>query len=179
MINTTLCYVTRGNEVLMLHRVKKKNDINKDKWVGVGGHFEEGLRRIRTHSDALFASLGYERIPDSGQYRVVRSNRERVALFAHQGFGIAFFASMLDIPYPVISTHFDFGHSSMSVINFEKSGKYVYPKVLQVANRYAAEDKNHSKLDAVLVAGDFVDYGTLSSMEKFREIYIPKVWEVC
>ena len=41
MINSTLCYVTRGNDVLMLHRVKKKNDINKDKWIGIGGKFEE------------------------------------------------------------------------------------------------------------------------------------------
>ena len=40
MINSTLCYVTRGSEVLMLHRVKKKNDINKDKWIGIGGKFE-------------------------------------------------------------------------------------------------------------------------------------------
>ena len=40
MLNTTLCYVLRGNEVLMLHRVKKKNDINKDKWIGIGGKFE-------------------------------------------------------------------------------------------------------------------------------------------
>ena len=40
MLNTTLCYVTRGDEVLMLHRVKKKNDINKDKWIGIGGKFE-------------------------------------------------------------------------------------------------------------------------------------------
>ena len=40
MINTTLCYVLRGEEVLMLHRVKKKNDINKDKWIGIGGKFE-------------------------------------------------------------------------------------------------------------------------------------------
>ena len=40
MENTTLCYITRGNEVLMLHRTKKKNDINQDKWLGVGGHFE-------------------------------------------------------------------------------------------------------------------------------------------
>lgn len=42
MINTTLCYITRGDEVLMLHRVKKQNDINKDKWIGIGGKFEEG-----------------------------------------------------------------------------------------------------------------------------------------
>ena len=42
MINATLCYLTRGNDVLMLHRVKKQNDINKDKWIGIGGKFEEG-----------------------------------------------------------------------------------------------------------------------------------------
>ena len=40
MHNSVLCYVTRGNDVLMLHRVKKKNDINKDKWIGIGGKFE-------------------------------------------------------------------------------------------------------------------------------------------
>ena len=40
MINSTLCYITRGNDVLMLHRVKKKNDVNKDKWIGIGGKFE-------------------------------------------------------------------------------------------------------------------------------------------
>ena len=40
MINTTLCYITRGNDVLMLHRVKKENDLNKDKWIGIGGKFE-------------------------------------------------------------------------------------------------------------------------------------------
>lgn len=38
---TTLCYLERGDEYLMLHRVSKKNDINKDKWIGVGGHFED------------------------------------------------------------------------------------------------------------------------------------------
>ena len=40
MINTTLCYITRGDQVLMLHRIKKENDLNKDKWIGVGGKFE-------------------------------------------------------------------------------------------------------------------------------------------
>lgn len=42
MLNSTLCYVLRGDEVLMLHRVKKKNDVNKDKWIGIGGKFEDG-----------------------------------------------------------------------------------------------------------------------------------------
>ncbi len=38
---TTLCYIEKDDKYLMLHRVSKKNDINKDKWIGVGGHFEE------------------------------------------------------------------------------------------------------------------------------------------
>ncbi|MBR5284302.1 MAG: 8-oxo-dGTP diphosphatase [Clostridia bacterium] len=41
MRNVTLCYIERGDEYLMLHRVKKKNDVNQDKWIGVGGKFED------------------------------------------------------------------------------------------------------------------------------------------
>ena len=37
---TTLCYIEKDDSYLMLHRIKKVNDINKDKWIGVGGHFE-------------------------------------------------------------------------------------------------------------------------------------------
>lgn len=40
MHNSTLCYVVKDGKVLMLHRVKKKNDINHDKWIGIGGKFE-------------------------------------------------------------------------------------------------------------------------------------------
>ena len=39
MRNTTLCYVLQGDRVLMLHRTKKEKDINKDKWIGIGGKF--------------------------------------------------------------------------------------------------------------------------------------------
>lgn len=40
--NTTLCYIEREDAWLMLHRIKKKNDLNHDKWVGIGGKFEDG-----------------------------------------------------------------------------------------------------------------------------------------
>ena len=97
--------------------------------------FGRGVARVDAAVDEFFLSLGYRHDRENARYEIVdKPNRERVALFAHQGFGIVFFASMLDIPYPVISTHFDFGHSSMSVIRFEQNGKYVYPKVLQVSN---------------------------------------------
>ncbi len=39
---TTLCYIEKNNKYLMLHRTIKKNDINKNKWIGIGGHFEQG-----------------------------------------------------------------------------------------------------------------------------------------
>ena len=39
---TTLCYIEKDGSYLMLHRVSKANDINHDKWIGVGGHFEDG-----------------------------------------------------------------------------------------------------------------------------------------
>lgn len=42
MINTTLCHIERNGKYLMLHRVKKENDLNRDKWVGIGGKFEYG-----------------------------------------------------------------------------------------------------------------------------------------
>lgn len=41
MKNTTLCYLERGSQYLMLHRTKKENDENHDKWIGVGGKFED------------------------------------------------------------------------------------------------------------------------------------------
>ena len=40
-INTTLCYIEKDGCYLMLHRIKKQNDVNQDKWVGIGGKFED------------------------------------------------------------------------------------------------------------------------------------------
>lgn len=69
MLNTTLCYIERGDEYLMLHRVKKKNDINKDKWIGLGGKFEEDespedclLREVREESGITLTSWRYRGI---------------------------------------------------------------------------------------------------------------------
>ena len=56
MINSTLCYLERGDAYLMLHRVKKKGDLNHDKWIGVGGKFEDG----ESPEDCAARELGEE-----------------------------------------------------------------------------------------------------------------------
>ena len=69
MINTTLCYIEHNDEYLMLHRVKKENDINKDKWIGLGGKFLEDespeecmLREVYEESGLTLTSWRYRGI---------------------------------------------------------------------------------------------------------------------
>ena len=66
---TTLCYIEKDNKYLMLHRIKKENDINHDKWIGVGGKFEWGespeecmLREVREETGYTLTSWQYRGI---------------------------------------------------------------------------------------------------------------------
>lgn len=92
-------------------------------------NFKNEMDRIKKEKDEFFLSLGYRHIGD-GKYKVERSNGDNIAMFAHQGFGLAFIATILDIPYPKFSTHFDMGHSSVTVIEFKEIGGYAYPRIV-------------------------------------------------
>ena len=59
MKQTTLCYLERGDEYLMLHRIKKKNDENQDKWIGVGGKFEAGESPEDCMHREIFEETGF------------------------------------------------------------------------------------------------------------------------
>ncbi len=91
---------------------------------------QAGVDRIRKESDALFLSLGYEHIPETGSYKVIKHSNERVALFAHQGFGLVFLSCLLDIPYPQFSLHFDMCHSGITAIEFDDEDGFAYPKTM-------------------------------------------------
>lgn len=69
MILSTLCYIEDGGQVLMLHRTKKENDINRDKWIGIGGRFEDGespedcvLREAREETGLTLTSMRFRGI---------------------------------------------------------------------------------------------------------------------
>lgn len=96
--------------------------------------FKKEITRTYNEADAFFESLGYEHIRYTGKYKVKESNQQRVALFAHQGFGLAFLSCMLDIPYPTFCTHFDMCHSGVTVIEFKENNGYSIPKILTLSS---------------------------------------------
>lgn len=69
MQNTSLCYIEKDKKYLMLHRTKKQNDYNHDKWIGIGGKFEESespeeciLREVKEETGLTLTSLDYRGI---------------------------------------------------------------------------------------------------------------------
>lgn len=71
LLQTTLCYLEQDGCYLMLHRVKKKKDVNHDKWIGVGGKFESGedaltcaLREVREETGLTMHNPRYRGIVD-------------------------------------------------------------------------------------------------------------------
>lgn len=66
---STLCYIERDGAYLMLHRTKKEADVNAGKWIGVGGHFEEGespeeclLREVKEETGYTLTSYRFRGI---------------------------------------------------------------------------------------------------------------------
>lgn len=110
----------------------------RDKWYTHTGfkenNFAAGVQRVAEETDNFFKMLGYEHIDGTGTYKVLNDNNERVALFAHQGFGLAFLSRILDIPYPVFAMHFDTTHSGMTVIEFKNEDGICAPKILTLSN---------------------------------------------
>lgn len=69
MINTTLCHIEKDGKYLMLHRTKKQNDVNEDKWIGIGGKFEDkespeecNLREVFEETGLTLNSVSYRGI---------------------------------------------------------------------------------------------------------------------
>ena len=90
MLNTTLCYIERGDQYLMLHRTKKAHDENHDKWIGIGGKFEEkespedcALREVKEETGLTLTSYAYRGLVTfvSDQYET-----EYMHLFTADGF---------------------------------------------------------------------------------------------
>ena len=86
---STLCYIEKDGKYLMLHRVVKDKDVNKGKWIGVGGHFEEGespeecvLREVKEETGYTLTSFHYR-----GQLTFICGDEmEYISVFTADGF---------------------------------------------------------------------------------------------
>lgn len=90
MKNTTLCYISKGDKVLMLHRTKKQDDVNEGKWIGVGGHLEPGeskemcvKREVWEETGLTLNSLKYRGVID---FFPDRYESERMFLYTSDDF---------------------------------------------------------------------------------------------
>ena len=87
---TTLCYIEKDDRYLMLHRISKKQDVNKGKWIGVGGHFETGespeeclLREVKEETGLTLCSYRFRGIIT---FATDTTETEYMCLYTADGF---------------------------------------------------------------------------------------------
>ena len=102
--------------------------------------FVDHYERIRSDSDEFLKRHGYER--EGGVYRIVRPNRETIAVFCHLGFGLTWLSHLLELPFPLVWSGFWLAPSSVTTIVLEeRSEQWAVPRCLglgSVTHLYAA-----------------------------------------
>ena len=102
----------------------EKSILTMDNWMDMpsvaGTTAKQGYDRIQAASDEFFARHGYVR--EGMKYRIEQPSDERIALFAHAGFGLAFLAVLLQIPPQFLWSTFDMTHCGISIYQFANNG---------------------------------------------------------
>lgn len=94
---------------------------------------KDGIKFIDENVDSFLSESGYRHDRKNHTYHTVENNEKRIALFAHAGFTNNFLSSVLDIPYPMVCTHFSVSHSCFTVIRFDNKETFV-PDILTFSN---------------------------------------------
>jgi len=116
------------NEVRALGREWYTHPFFSDKPYG------EGICKVQADVDAFLESLGYRHDLENNIYEAVNPNDQRIALFAHEGAGAAILSCILDVPYPIFTSHFDMTHTAVTVIEFAENYGVLTPRVLTYGN---------------------------------------------
>lgn len=103
----------------------------------------KGAAALEDASREFLARQGYEYTGVGNGYRITRENNKRVAAFCHQGFGLHWLSTLLNIPYHIFTATFDISHTGISILNFADSGSGIaYPMCLclsDLSHLYGAE----------------------------------------
>ena len=96
--------------------------------------YGEYLEKTGKEIDALIASHGYVHDRERRVFTAEKPTDERIAIFAHGGFGSVFFSSLLDIPYHEFSLRYELEHTGMTVIYMKEIAGVYFPKILTFSN---------------------------------------------
>ena len=95
--------------------------------------FRRRFEALKRSSDAFLARHGYVR--ESGRYRIVKRNREKIAIFCHHGFGSTWLAHLLELPLPMVWIGFVLISSSVTTILFdERSEEWAVPRCIGLSD---------------------------------------------
>ncbi|NBD25715.1 histidine phosphatase family protein [Paenibacillus glycinis] len=105
----------------------------RDTWTRMepfsGEVFEQGFAELKRQSDAFMEASGYRR--EGGKYRILRENDDKLAVFCHMGFGLAWLAHLLEIPLPLVWSGFWLPPSSVTTILLDaRSEEWAVPRCL-------------------------------------------------
>lgn len=97
---------------------------------------KEGTEAMNGYVDEFLASFGYIHNREGHFYTETAPNKERIAVFAHEGMMKMFLSAVMDIPYPIIAAHTDISYTGLTVIEFQPdaiTGK-VIPAMISFGN---------------------------------------------
>lgn len=160
---TTLCYMERDDKYLMLHRVKKQIDVNKGKWIGVGGKLELGespeeclLREVREETSFILTGFRYR-----GLITFIYADKAPEYIFTYTSDSFCTQADMSDAAKTVNS------ESGMSAVNTENVDEYT-----NVQNDTNLHDNRYSELPV-----PECEEGIFAWIEKNRILTELELWE--
>ncbi len=112
---------------------EKREHLRHDTWhrIPLFGQkkFRAEIARVHKNSDSFLKRHGYKRT--GGKYRVLKPNRERIAVFCHGGLGTTWLAHLLEIPLPLVWSGFWMAPSSVTTVLFdERSKKWATPRCI-------------------------------------------------
>ncbi len=94
----------------------------------------EGAKTLEGESDRFLEKLGFRRTGMGNGYEVTKKNGKKIAVFAHQGFGLHWLAHLTRIPYHIFTATFDISHTGITLIEFDEKNAVAYPKILQLSD---------------------------------------------
>ncbi len=95
---------------------------------------KEGAEILEKESDKFFEKLGFRRTGVGNSYEVTIKNDRKIAIFAHQGFGLHLLSHLTKIPYHIFTATFDISHTGITIIEFDETEKITYPKILTLSD---------------------------------------------